>query len=82
MNLKVFVLLLRNHEERYSEKSSTKYTYELIAFASGNVGYGVSESQIFIFFFTFVALYAIKDELKRERFSGDIEAKFSFYGLT
>ena len=33
MNLKVFVLLLGNHE-----KSSTKYTYELIAFDSGNVG--------------------------------------------
>jgi len=33
-------------------------------------------------FFTFVALYVIKDELKGERFLGDIEAKFSFYGLT
>ena len=50
MNLKVFVLLLGNHEERYSEKSSTKYTYELIALDSGNVGYGVSECPIFNFF--------------------------------
>ena len=34
-----------------SEKSSTKYTYELIAFDSGDAGYGVSESPIFKFFF-------------------------------
>ena len=51
MNRKVFVLWLGNHEERYCEKSSTKYTYELIAFDSGNVGYGVSESLIFNFFY-------------------------------
>ena len=51
MNLKVFVLLLGNHEQRYSEKSSTKYTYELIAFDPGNVlGHGVFESPIFNFF--------------------------------
>ena len=56
-----------------------KIHVELIASDSGNVGYGVSECPIL---FTFVALYAIKDELKREGLSGDIEAKFSFYGLT
>ena len=37
----------RNHESSDSEKSSTKYTYELIAFDQGNAGYGVSESPIF-----------------------------------
>ena len=34
-------------KERDSEKSSTNYTYELIAFDPGNAGYGVSESPIF-----------------------------------
>ena len=37
----------RNHESSDSEKSSTKYTYELIAFDPGNAGYRVSESPIF-----------------------------------
>ena len=30
-----------------TEKSSTKYTYELIAFDPGKAGYGVSEGPIF-----------------------------------
>ena len=34
-----------------TEKSSTKYTYEFIAFDPGNVGYGVYESPIFKIFF-------------------------------
>ena len=41
-NLESFFLKLGNHG-----KSSTKYTYKLVAFDPGNAGYGVSESPIF-----------------------------------
>ena len=62
--------MLGNHEERYSEKSSTKYTFELIAFDSGNVGYDVSESPIFNFFY-FCCFVCTKRRIeKRKVFRG------------